>query len=178
MVVAAEQGRISSLVIYPIKGGAGIELAAAKLGPQGLEHDRRWMVVEPSGRFITQRETPRLALVGATPLGSGLAMRLGDATHEVRLPPRPLRLSVSVWGDEVEALLAPEAVSAELSEFLARPVKLVRFPDDAVRPCDPDYAPAGSQTGFADGFPLLVTCMASLDELNGGSRRPPSRRCR
>ncbi len=45
-------------------------------------------------------------------------------------------------------------------------MRLARFPKSTRRPCDPEFAPEGSHTGFADGFPLLVTSEGSLDELN------------
>ena len=31
---------------------------------RGLADDRHWMLVRPNGRFVTQRELPRMALIG------------------------------------------------------------------------------------------------------------------
>ena len=39
-------------------------LQSALLGDTGLADDRHWMLVRPNGRFVTQRELPRLALIG------------------------------------------------------------------------------------------------------------------
>jgi uncharacterized protein YcbX len=56
-------GKVTSLVVYPVKGCAGTALAEARLLERGLEHDRRWMLVDRHGRFVTQRELPALARV-------------------------------------------------------------------------------------------------------------------
>jgi uncharacterized protein YcbX len=63
-------GKVTSLVVYPVKGCAGTALAEARLLERGLEHDRRWMVVDRHGRFVTQRELPALARVRPS-LGDG-----------------------------------------------------------------------------------------------------------
>jgi uncharacterized protein len=55
--------QISELYVYPVKGAAGIPLRQATLDDFGIRHDRRWMVVDDEGRFITQRNRPRLALL-------------------------------------------------------------------------------------------------------------------
>ena len=59
---------IASLFVYPVKSCRGIALLQARLTPRGLQYDREWMVVSRDGRFLTQREAPRLALVGTAPV--------------------------------------------------------------------------------------------------------------
>ena len=54
---------ISELYTYPVKSLAGISLETAELERTGLRHDRQWMVVEPDGTFMTQREFPQMALI-------------------------------------------------------------------------------------------------------------------
>ena len=56
-------GWVAGLFVYPVKGCAGTSIDAARLLPRGLEHDRRWMIVTPAGRFLTQREQPALARI-------------------------------------------------------------------------------------------------------------------
>ena len=58
--------RITSLHIYPVKSCRGIDVDEALITPTGLEWDRRWMIVRPDGRFVTQREVPE----GSRPLRS------------------------------------------------------------------------------------------------------------
>ena len=71
---------LASLFVYPVKSCRGIELLQAQLTPRGLQYDREWMVVSHDGRFLTQREAPRLVLVGTAlhnaSLGGRVAIRL------------------------------------------------------------------------------------------------------
>ncbi len=162
--------RVTELWIYPVKSLGGIRLDAARLERRGLRHDRRWMVVDDRRRGLTQREQPRLAAI-RTAIGSErLILDVpGHGRHGVPLQEgagEGGRLTVRVWGDTVPALGGAPAIDATLSAYLDHSVRLVRLADDARRPCDPTYAPAGSETGFADGFPLLVTGEGSLEALN------------
>jgi uncharacterized protein YcbX len=170
-------GTIAGLFIYPVKSCAGIALDAADLAVRGLAGDRRWMIVAPEGRFLTQRECPRLATIrpelGAG--GDGLRLWLAGA-GPLELPEagggEGPPIQVRVWRDTVAATAPSPAADAALSDFLGRAVRLVRFPPDGHRPCDPAYAPPGSHTAFADGFPLLVTSEGSLEELNAALAEP------
>ena len=54
---------IAALHYYPLKSARGIELERAQLTIAGFQDDRRWMLVSETGRFLTQRELPRLALL-------------------------------------------------------------------------------------------------------------------
>ncbi|MEK0086139.1 MOSC domain-containing protein [Benzoatithermus flavus] len=163
----AIEGRIAGLFVYPVKGCAGIALREALLTPRGLAHDRRWMIVGPDGRFLSQRELPRLARIRPALVEAALRLALGGEV-ELLVPDvaRGAPLPVRVWGDTVEALAVDPALDRALSDWLGREVRLVRFPESGFRPCDPTYAPPGSHTAFADGFPLLVTSEGSLAELN------------
>lgn len=166
-------GRIAALYVYPVKGAAAIPLDQAELGPLGLLHDRRWMIVDAgTNRFLTQRVLPRLATLEADIRPDALALTLPDGTVlQLPLDDRGAPRSVQVWRDLVLAVEPDPAASAALGRWLGREVALVRFPETADRPCDPDYAPPGSRTAFADGFPLLVTTSASLTALNDVIRR-------
>jgi uncharacterized protein YcbX len=167
--VGPMRATVTGLFVYPVKGCAGVALTSARVLERGLEHDRHWMVVTPAGRFLTQRELPALARVRPTvDASSSLRLSLPDGT-DLPLPPgdqgEPLR--VRVWRDEVDALAPSPEVDAALTRHLGRPVRLVRFPDTTRRACDePEFAPEGSHTAFADGYPILVTSEGSLDELN------------
>jgi uncharacterized protein YcbX len=160
-------GSVAGLVFYPVKGCAGTAITEARLLERGLEHDRRWMLVDRHSRFVTQRELPALARIRPSLHDGYLRLSLPDGTEvEVPVADEGEPVQVRVWRDEVEAL-APSAVAdAALAHCFGRPLRLVRFPKSTLRPCDPTYAPAGSHTGFADGFPLLVTSEGSLAELN------------
>jgi uncharacterized protein YcbX len=166
-------GHIAALYIYPVKGCAAIALDAAPLGAMGIRHDRRWMIVDDAtGRFLSQRADPALATIRPRIGTDALELGLPDGTGlAVPLDDRGTTRTVEVWGDRVLAVEPDAGASAALGRWLGRQVALVRFPEAALRPCDPSVAPAGSHTAFADGFPLLVTTTASLDALNDAMRR-------
>lgn len=158
---------IASLAIYPVKSCRGIFLDEVVLTARGLRHDRRWMIVDDARRFRTQRELPQLATLRTAIDGDHL--RLGFGAEEAALPlddESGEPMTVTVWRDEVEAVRPAPAVDDLLSRWIGRPVHLVRFPERTVRPCDPTFAAKDAHTAFADGFPLLVTTMGSLAELN------------
>ena len=165
--------RVAALNVYPVKGARGIPLDAARLVTTGFAHrgvgDREWMVVDPDGRFVTQRELPRLALVatavddGALVLGTEDRPPLRVATHDARRSAR----DVVVWRSHVRVCDEGDEAARWLSAHLARDVRLVRFDRSTKRACNPDFVgDSGAHTLFADGYPVLVIGSASLDDLN------------
>jgi uncharacterized protein len=167
--------KVSELAIYPVKSFARIPLQAASVQRFGLENDRRWMVVDAGGKFLSQRQHARMCLV--QPALSGEDLCLQAAGMPDLIVPRPAgrdRRRVSVWDDLCNALDCGDAVAAWLSRFLAIDCRLVYFPDDEVRAVDPHYAQPGDRTAFSDGFPLLLISQASLDDLNSRLDTPVS----
>jgi uncharacterized protein len=128
---------------------------------------------------LTQRVHPKLATV-RTSLGPDALELTCRMVLRSRLPldDRGTPRTVEVWGDRVVAVEPDPRASAAIGRWLGRAVALVRFPETATRPCDPAYAPAGSETAFADGFPLLVTTTGSLDVLNEAIGRRGGAPCR
>lgn len=159
---------LSALYQYPIKGIAGRALAEAELEPRGLRDDRRWLLVDADGRFLSQRERPAMAHVRAEPEAGGWRVQApGQASLLLQRPAaNAARIAVTVWGDSVEAPLADPASAAWFSAVLGQPVRVVYMDAAAVRPVDPDYAAAGDEVSFADGFPLLIANEASLTDLS------------
>jgi len=161
--------RVSALHLYPVKSCRGIPVERWPVGRRGLEHDRRWMIVDEAGIFVTQREVPSLACVG-TRLEPGNLVLSAEGHGLVRVPnataPDAPRRRVLVWRSEVDAVDCGEEAARWLSAHVGSPVRLVHMPDDVERHVDPDYALAGDIVGFADGFPLLLATVASLDDLN------------
>ncbi|TVQ38538.1 MAG: MOSC domain-containing protein [Geminicoccaceae bacterium] len=157
------QGRIAGLFVYPIKGCAAVPLASAALEAKGLAHDRRYAVVTPSGRVLTQREHPALARIHCS-IGAegGLRVQIEGVRFDVDEAGVAAPLTARVWGDEVLALPVEGPVGEALADLVGAPVKLVRFAPEARRACDPTVAPLGAETAFADGFPVLVTNESSL----------------
>jgi len=166
--------RISGLYIYPVKGCRGIAVEASRLTTTGLAFDRHWMVVHPDGRFVTQREHPRLALVGTAVHDGSLTLSApGIAPVEVQDTLEGPRREVQVWGDRCLGTDAGDAAAMFFSRHLGRPLRLVRFDAARPRPSDPEYAGELSAfSEFSDGYAILVISEASLADLNGRLESP------
>lgn len=159
--------RVVSLWRYPAKSMGGSSLARAEVEPRGIAGDRRWLMVTPEGRFLTRREMPIMALLRADPAADGIVLAHRDGTTlAVPEPVGGAAMGVNIWGDPVAATDAGDRAAQWLSARVGRPVRLVHMSDATVRPVDPAFARAGDQVSFADGFPLLVTLVESLDALN------------
>jgi uncharacterized protein len=159
---------LTGLTIYPIKGARGISLAESEVDEFGLRFDRRWMVVDRHGDFLTQRSHPQLCLVVPTLTERSLRV---DAPG---MPPLELPLSpadvvstrVTVWEDSCEATWAGEKAAYWFSTYLGLECSLVHMPAGVVRPADSTYAPPGVRVSFADAFPFLLLSEESLSDLN------------
>ena len=160
---------VSNLIYYPIKACRGIEVDSSCIERMGLEHDRRMMVVTPEGEFLTQREYPRLALVSP---------KLHNGTLELSAPNYDsLQLGiqtsgtpwlVNVWKSKgVHAIDQGEEAAAWFSDWLGTPVRLVHVADGYKRLVNQEYAVNDDDhTGFADGYPILLTSEEGLQDLN------------
>jgi len=158
--------RVSALYLHPVKSLAGIAVDEAIVDERGFVDDRRWMVVDPKGRFRTQRRLPRMARILTAIDGDGYRLT-ADGAEPLWIPREHdgERVPVIVWSDTVDAALHPEG-SAWLTAALGVECRLVHMPADVVRPVDPKHADASDRVGFADGFPFLITTDASLSALN------------
>lgn len=159
--------RISDLYIYPLKSGAGHRVDTAPLDALGFAGDRRWMVVDPNGRFLSQREIPEMALLRPELSETGLTITYpgSDAVH-VRTPDAAARCTVTVWNDTCEARRADPAANAWVTRVLGVECELAYGAADLQRLVDRTYASGDERVSFADAFPLLVIGQASLDDLN------------
>jgi uncharacterized protein YcbX len=162
---------VSGLWIYPVKSCRGIALQRSQVEARGLQSDRRWMIVDDVGTFVTQRSEPRLALVDVALADDALVLEApGMPTLRVSSSAPDDRRRVTVWRDQVEALDCGADARAWLTRYLGTPASLVHMPDDVRRPVKPAYALPTDIVGFADGFPLLVASTSSLDDLNARIR--------
>jgi uncharacterized protein len=171
MGMAGERTHLTSIHVYPVKAMRALDLSQSSVEPWGLAGDRRWLVVDPTGRFISQREEPSLARVVASYQGPDLALTLATWGRDpITIPPPSAQtgaemLPVSVWRSDLTAAAAGRAADGWLSDYLGRPVRLVHLDDPLRRPVDENYGAPGDTVSFADGYPLLLTNEASLDEL-------------
>jgi uncharacterized protein len=159
---------LSGLYVYPIKSCAGISLQSADLSATGLLHDRRWMLVDETGEFMSQRAHPRMALISIRFSAEHLILGAPDIP-DLEIPLYPQAgdsIEVRVWGDVSRGALVGEEADRWFAAFLNFPCRLVRKLADDVRPVDSLYAEHGDQVGFADGFAFLLISEASLEDLN------------
>jgi len=163
---------LTGLHVYPVKSCRGISLESATLSPTGLADDRHWMLVRPNGRFITQREYPRMALIATALNGNGVALNApGMPGLEVSRSGGGESRAVTVWKFDGRGIDCGDAVAAWVSKFLETPLRLVMFDVGMPRVCNPEWTgETRAITEFSDGYPILVISRASLAELN--SRLP------
>jgi uncharacterized protein len=161
--------RVTEIVIYPIKSTAGISVDARAVQAQGLDMDRRWMVVDGDGEFLSGRELPMLTQIRCRLEGDDVWVS-APGMDDIHIPPpgdsapaQPVR----VWDDACRAVAAGDAVDAWFARALGTRCHLVYMRDTGQRPVDFTYGQAEDRVSFADGFPLLLISQASLEDLNG-----------
>ena len=167
---------LSEITFYPIKSCAGIALREAVLTSSGLMceqiFDREWMVVDSAGRFLTQREYPRMALIVPKIKATTLELRApGMLRLEIELglphPQLAPMLEVQLWDEQVRAYDCDEATAAWFSSAVGVPCRLVRFHPDVVRATSTKWTGGiAASTLFSDGYPVLVAGAASLEDVN------------
>lgn len=171
--------KVAGLFSYPVKGCRAIAHASADVLASGIRHDREWMVVDTRrspATFLSQRECPMMATVTVTVTDNdGLLMSHNDDALAVPPPARNALLKVKVWNHETVALDAGDAASDWLNARLGMArgqLRLVRFHPEMRRDCNRLHAgDSNAHTFFADGYPLLVTNVESLADLNVRMRR-------
>lgn len=167
--------RLSGLFVYPIKSCGGVSLTESDVVPRGLAFDRRYMLVDERGRFITQREERRLCEVKVALEQERLrvtAPQTAPLILERELDPTGLATApYQVWNSSGLALRAPEG-SRWFSDFLKREVSLLYMPEHERRAVNPKRARPGDIVSFADGYPLLLISEASLSDLNRRLEEP------
>ncbi len=160
--------RIAALYTYPVKSARGIEYGEATLTGAGLAEDRLWMIVSAQGRFLTQRELPRLALLVPELTQHTLWLHGVDtAPFALGRASQGTPCRVRVWKDDCAAFDEGDEAAAWLARQLGIPCRLVRF--DAAQPRLSDLTWTGAlraENRFSDGFPLLALSTGSLEDLN------------
>ena len=159
---------LSQIYVYPVKSLAGFPVAEWPVDKTGLRYDRKWMLVDENGQFLSQRRLPNMALIKtrihnrqlllATAGQNDLILPLNNAEGE--------DITVQVWKDSCLAKAAGPDADVWLSRVLGSSCRLVYLPEQQVRKVDPKYARASDETAFSDGFPFLIVSESSLQALN------------
>lgn len=161
---------LSGLYIYPIKSLGGISVEKATLEEKGLQYDRRWMLVDEEGIFITQRKYFELAMLTVNIIDGRLMI-----SHKTQ-PDQHISFQLNeengksfpvvIWNDTATGVEVSETVSNWFSDFLKFKVRLVKMPVAEKRMVDPRYATNDEVVSFADGYPCLLIGQSALDGLN------------
>ena len=163
--------RLASMHVYPLKAGRAVDVDESQVDPWGLAGDRRWLLVDEAGRFVSQREEPTLALVTVRYTGGCDTIAVSAAGHLALSVAAPSgnggaeMLRVTVWDSAVRAAAAGGQADSWFSGYLGHAVRLVYLDDPTRRAVDQQYGAAGDVVSFADGYPLLLTSTSSLDAL-------------
>jgi uncharacterized protein YcbX len=165
---------LSEIWVYPVKSLGGISLQESQVTDRGLELDRRWLLVDDSGRFLSQREYSELALFRPEIVGDFLRITHGVRLESIDTPLRPVfpdatsKIEVTVWDDTIDAFEVSKKTTEWFTKQIGFSVRLVYMPDESERKLDPDYAITGDEiNSFSDAYPFLIIGQASLDDLNG-----------
>ncbi|WP_097461914.1 MOSC domain-containing protein [Mangrovitalea sediminis] len=166
--------KVTQLFRYPVKSLPGLPVAEISFDDFGPRGDRRWMIVDAhTGRFVTQRLYPQLAMVDVSVSGDSVQIALpGGGVYA--LEPSAVERPVTVWRDAVLARVAEGEVSARLGAWLGTEVLLVYMPEESFRQIDPVFVEERRRVSFADGYPLLVVTESSLKQVCEWVGRPLS----
>ncbi|WP_433475793.1 MOSC domain-containing protein [Spirillospora sp. CA-142024] len=160
-------GTLTELNAYPLKSGGGTALRSAELTARGLPFDREFMLVTPEGRFLSQRDFARMALMRPSYDGEILTV---DAPGALSLVHKAVDdgevRDVTVQRKECQGVDQGDEAAAWFSDLLGHDCRLVRFTGH--RPT----SRGGGEVMFADGYPLLVISAESLTDLNGRLDEP------
>ena len=162
---------VSSLYVYPVKSLRGFSAQSAQIDELGFVGDRRFMLIDDKGQFLTQRALPRMALIETALTARDLVLRAphgGSCSVPLRATGPTESVTVRVW--KSEGLIAEDCgveVAVWLSDVLRSPCKLVRIGDKFVRPViKSNVVQNGDKVNFADSHPFMIISEASLSDLN------------
>jgi uncharacterized protein YcbX len=166
--------RVSEIWIYPVKSLGGIRLSSCKVMEKGLLYDRRFMLIDEEGKFMTQRVYPKMALFKLSIEDTQLTIRHQQESIALPIVPpisEPAQ-SVQIWDDRVHANEVSPIYSQWFSDLLGMKCRLVFFPEENERPVDATYKVNDEHVSLADAYPFLIIGQASLDDLNTRLQEP------
>lgn len=165
---------ISALYVYPIKGCRGVAVPHAEVQAIGLKDDRRFMVIDAAGRFLSQREVPAMAQIQVQATATGWLLQ-HDVHGTVAFTPiaSGMTRNAVIWKNTAVVVDQGNAVAAWLSATLGQHCRLVGLAAGYTRFVNAQYATSVTDAvSFADGFASLLTCDASLADLNQRLAQP------
>lgn len=159
--------KVTALNIYPIKSLGGISVPEAKALAEGFQYDRRWMLVDEEGQFLTQRSNSMMAKFSCKLSGTDLSVHYENDSIDIPLTSDGVTTKkVEVWSGKLEANEVDPVFSSWFSEHLGQTCTLVKMTATTKRTKKLTVAPFSSDLSFADGYPYLILGTGSMDKLN------------
>ncbi|MEZ5347010.1 MAG: MOSC domain-containing protein [Pyrinomonadaceae bacterium] len=159
---------VSEINVFPVKSLGGVMLESCKVEDRGLQNDRRLMLVDEKGDFLTQREYPKMATINCELLGDKIIVS-SEGTGKISIPMQfesAKTVRVRVWQSVCEAIEADREINDWFSDQLETICRLVRMPEETKRQINPTFNMGNEIVSFADGYPLLLIGESSLSDLN------------
>ncbi len=160
---------LSQIFVYPVKSLGGISLKESKVSDRGLKYDRRWMIIDLNGNFISQRTKPEMALITTDISNDKIILRHKITSEQIEFginETTSKRIKAKVWNDEVDVVHVNSDIDEWLGNNLNIRCRLVFMPDDSIRFVDNNFARNNEITSLSDGYPFLLIGQSSLDDLN------------
>ncbi len=160
--------KLTEINIFPVKSLGGISLETSTIDRRGLRNDRRWLLVDRTGMFLTQREHRQMALVKFERSEDKFtAAANGDAFEFPIEISEGENIEVQIWNDSANALVLSKAADEWFSNFLGVDCRLVFMPEGSERHVNKNYAVRETDVvSFVDGYPFMLIGEASLTDLN------------
>jgi uncharacterized protein len=170
---------LSEIWIYPIKSLGGIRLNTARIMEKGIEYDRRWMLVDENGQFLTQRVLPQMSLFKLSieedkiiVVKKNPAIKPDTIHLNTREEPKGKTMHARIWNDDVQVAEVDPEISKWFSAQMGFTCSLVSFPEHNPRLVDPNFNVNNENVSLADAYPFLVIGKSSLDDLNNRLEHP------
>lgn len=161
---------LSEINIYPVKSLGGISLKSAEVEERGLKYDRRFMLVNINGNFLTQRKHSQMVFLKLKLNDTGfIVYHTKNLVNPIHIPfelNEGKKIKVMIWDDECEAICADENINYWFTAAMGLQCKLVYLPKSSNRIVEPDYGVKNKTVSFADAYPYLIIGLSSLDDLN------------
>ena len=165
---------LSEIWIYPIKSLGGIRLSKSEVLPKGLRYDRRWMLIDDAGIFITQRAHSIMAFFKLSFSGEQFTVNFKNKFIHLPAdaPVSQVPITATVWDDTIEVYEVLGEYSQWFTQRLGINCRLVHFPEENQRLVDEKYRLENDSVSLADGYPFLIIGQSSLDDLNTRLENP------
>ena len=167
--------KLSEIFIYPVKSLGGIGLQTAEVLERGLKYDRRYLLVDENGMFMTQRDFPQMALLKLSFTENSFSVLDIKDNNKTIIPfesQSNKTIKVNIWDDVCNAIVVDKNLDLWFSNAIDKKCSLVYMPDDEKRIVEKKYINEEHIVSFADAYPFLIIGQASLDDLNSKLTTP------